>query len=268
MGAQITADVKALDKAVADATELRQNENADYKKLVSDDTNAKDLLNFAKNRLNKFYNPKMYKPPPKRELTGEERITVNLGGTVTTPAPSGIAGTGIGFVQISSRRGDAAPPPPPETFGPYQKKSDSGNGVISMIDLLVADLDKEIQESTVTEKNAQEEYEAMMADSAAKRAADSKSITDKSAEKASTEEALQAERDTKAGTTAELMNTQKHISSLHGECDWLVQYYDVRKQARADEIESLNNAKAVLSGADYSLIQQGRLRGLVVKHRV
>merc|ERR1712087_143402 len=122
--------------------------------------------------------------PPKRELTEEERITVNLGGVVTTAAPGGIADTGIGaaFVQMSSRRGDAAPPPPPETFGPYQKKTQSGNGVIAMIDLLVKDLDKEMQEAEVTEKNAQEEYEAMMADSAAKRAADSKSITDKSAE--------------------------------------------------------------------------------------
>merc|ERR1719343_1447540 len=120
--AQLTSDVKALDKAVSDATELRQNENADYKKLMSDDTTAKELLNFAKNRLNKFYNPKLYKPPPKRELTAEERITVNLGGTVTTPAPGGIADTGIGaaFVQTSSIV--APPPPPPETFGPYANK--------------------------------------------------------------------------------------------------------------------------------------------------
>merc|ERR1712060_227458 len=95
---------------------------------------------------------------------------------------------------------------------------------------------------------------------------DSKSITDKSAEKASTEESLQAETDTKAETTANLMNTQKHISSLHGERDWLLKYYDARQEARAGEIESLNNAKAVLNGADYSLIQQGRLRG-IVKHR-
>merc|ERR1712084_216625 len=110
--AQLTAGVQALDKSVAEATALRKEENADFKQLMSDDSTAKELLAFAKNRLNKFYNPKLYKPPPKRELSGEERITVNLGGTVTTPAPSGIAGTGIGFVQISSRRGYAAPPPP------------------------------------------------------------------------------------------------------------------------------------------------------------
>merc|ERR1719492_623390 len=266
--AQLEAGVKALDKSVTEATELRQGENADYKQLMSDDSTAKELLLFAKNRLNQFYNPKLYKPPPKRELTGEERIVENMGGVVETPAPSGIAGTGIGaFVQMSavSQRRDA-PPPPPETFGPYSRKSAEGNGVVAMVDLLVADLDKEMQEADVSEKNAQENYEVMMKESAAKRAADSKSITDKSAEKASTEEALQSEADTKADTSRMHMNTMKHIASLHGECDFLVQYFDARKQARADEVESLSNAKAALSGADYSLLQTTRLRGVIKRH--
>merc|ERR1712232_964747 len=246
--AALTAGVAALDKSVAEATALRKEENTDFKQLMSDDSTAKELLLFAKNRLNKFYNPKLYKPPPKRELTAQERLTVKLGGTVTTPAPGGIADTGIGasFVQLSSR---AAPPPPPETFGPYQKKTETGNGVIAMIDLLVKDLDKEMQEADVNEKHAQQEYEGMMADSAAKRAADSKSITDKNSEKASTEESLQNEQEAKADATGEHMNTMKEISSLHGECDWLLKYFDVRKQARADEVDSLNNAKAVLNGA-------------------
>merc|ERR1719422_3178 len=146
-------------------------------------------------------------------------------------------------------------------------KSAEGNGVIAMIDLLVADLDKEMQEADVSEKNAQENYEVMMKESAAKRAADSKSITDKSAEKASTEESLQSEADMKADTSKMHMNTMKHISSLHGECDFLLKYFDARKQARADESESLANAKAALSGADYSLLQKTRLRG-VIKRRV
>jgi len=188
---------------------------------------------------------------------------VNMGGVVATPAPGGIAGTGIGaaLVQVSAhsqRKG--APPPPPETFGAYSKKTDMGDGVVAMVDLLVKDLDAEMQEADVSEKNSQQLYEAMMQESGAKRAADSKSITDKSAEKASTEEALQAEEDTKADTTNEHMNTMKHIASLHGECDFLLQYFDVRKQARADEVESLSNAKAVLSGANYALLQ-------VVEHR-
>merc|ERR1712113_813989 len=158
--AQLEAGVKALDKSVSEATSLRQGENADFKQLISDDSNAKNLLLFAKNRLNKFYNPKLYKTPPKRELTAGERITVKLGGTVTTPAPGGIADTGIGasFVQTASI---AAPPPPPETFGPYQKKTETGNGVIAMIDLLIKDLDKEMQQADVDEKHAQQEYETL-----------------------------------------------------------------------------------------------------------
>merc|ERR1719152_609954 len=140
---------------------------------------ALDLLGFAKNRLQKFYNPKLYKPPPKRVLTEEERISTNFGGTMApTAAPGGIAGTGITALS------QVAPPPPPETAGPYKKMAEESNGVITMMDMLAADLDKENQETEVEEKNSQEEYEQFMKDSAAKRAADATSIAEKEAAKA------------------------------------------------------------------------------------
>merc|ERR1719188_876756 len=89
--AALEAGIKALDKSVAEATELRKEENTDYKTLMTDDTNAKEVLGWAKNRLNKFYNPKLYKAPPARELTDEQSITVSMGGTLApTPAPGGI----------------------------------------------------------------------------------------------------------------------------------------------------------------------------------
>jgi len=47
----------------------------------------------------------------------------------------------------------------------------------------------------------------------------------------------------------------KYIQSLHGECDWLLKNFDVRKEARASEIDALGKAKAVLSGADFSFLQ-------------
>merc|ERR550532_3658260 len=125
---------------------------------MNDDNNAKQVLGWAKNRLNKFYNPKLYVAPAKRELSAEEDVTVRMGGTLApTPAPGGVANTGIGaFAQLG---GSVAPPPPPETFGPYTKKGESSTGVIAMIDLLVADLDKEMQEAQVTETESQREYE-------------------------------------------------------------------------------------------------------------
>merc|ERR1719198_2656395 len=58
--------IKSLDKSVAEATEQRKEENEEYTELMANDAAAKELLGFAKNRLNKFYNPKLYKAPPKR----------------------------------------------------------------------------------------------------------------------------------------------------------------------------------------------------------
>merc|ERR1712050_104822 len=148
--------------------------------------------------------------------------------------------------------------------GAYATKNQENNGVIAMIDLLIKDLQKEMTEAETQEKESQAEYEEMMADSAAKRTTDSQSLTEKGDAKAHTEAALQAHAKAKAEGGSELMATMKYISSLHAECDWLLQYYDARKEARAGEVESLKSAKAVLSGADYALLQ-GRTRSFLAR---
>merc|ERR1712217_815449 len=102
---------------------------------------------------------------------------------------------------------------------------------------------KEMQESEVEETDAQKEYEEMMAESATKRADDAKSLADKASAKAAQEEALQAETDKRDAAKSELMATLEYISSVHGECDWLLKFFDARKSARTEEIEALGRAK-------------------------
>merc|ERR1719326_849203 len=248
----LTAGIKALDKAVAEATAQRKEEHADYVNLMASDGAAKEVLKFAKNRLNKFYNPKLYKAPPKRELSEEDQIVVNNGGTLApTAAPGGIAGTGIGLTQM----GREAPPPPPKQFGAYKKKGEESNGVIAMIDGLVLDLEKEMTEAETDEKNAQEDYEEFMKDSAQKRAEDSKSIENKMSNKAELSDDLVKAKAAKGDKTKELMASEEYLGTLHLECDWLLKNFDLRKEARDGEIDALGKAKAVLEGADYSLIQ-------------
>merc|ERR1719293_388965 len=92
--AALVAGIKALDESVASATEQRKEENQEYKNLIASDSAAKELLDIAKNRLNKFYNPSLYKPPAKTELSAESRIVVSMGNPddiVTTTQPGGIA---------------------------------------------------------------------------------------------------------------------------------------------------------------------------------
>merc|ERR1719261_1437909 len=55
--------IRALDKQVAEATDQRKEESSDYTNLMASNSAATEILGFAKNRLNKFYNPKLYKEP-------------------------------------------------------------------------------------------------------------------------------------------------------------------------------------------------------------
>jgi chromosome segregation ATPase len=219
--------VKALDKEVAEATENRKEENAEYTELMAGNAAAKELIEFAKNRLNKFYNPKLYKPPA--------------------------------FAQAGGRD---APPPPPEEIKAYGKKSEESNGIIAMMDALIKDLDKEMTEAEVEEKDAQGDYEQMMKDSADKRAEDSKTLTDKQAALADLQTGLEDQTAGLSSTTKELAATNQYIHTLHLECDWLIKYFDMRKEARAGEIDALSKASAVLNGADYSLVQLHSVKAL------
>lgn len=251
--AALTKGIKDLDKQVAEATDNRKEAHEDYVTNLAANNAAVEIMGMAKNRMNKFYNPKMYKAPAKRELSEEERVTVNMGGTLApTAAPGGIAGTGVTALQV-------APAPPPETFGAYSKKSEESNGVLSMIDMLVADIEKEIQEMEFNEKDDQSEYETMIEDSASKRTLDSQSLTDKEAAKADGEASLIKAKDESKAKMMENMKTMETLKDLHLDCDWLLQNFDVRKEARAGEVDSLKKAKAVLSGADYSLLQTARV---------
>merc|ERR1719443_2687210 len=148
-----------------------------------------------------------------------------------------------------------APPPSPEANLSYKKSGEESGGVIAMIDLLVADIDKDNQIMEVDEKDAQSDYEKFMSDASEKRATDSKAITDKESAQAEAETQLQTDSDNKKSKMVEAMETAKYIGGLHEECDWLLKYFDARKAARSGEIDALGKAKAVLSGADYSLVQ-------------
>lgn len=210
--------IKALDKQVAEATENRKEENTEYKEEMAANVGAKKLLELAKGRLAKFYSPKS---------AAASFVTVSLHGT-----------------------GGAAPPPPPETWGAYKKQTQEAGGILGMLQTMIADVEKEITESKTEEKNAQEEYETLIADSGEKRRMDSKSLSDKESAKADLEKALQQMAKEEKTTKFEVMATAETLKDLHLECDWLLNNFEARKEARGGEMDALKKAKAVLSGAE------------------
>merc|ERR1719310_1086107 len=161
----LTASIAALDKDVADATEQRKEEHATYVAQMQMNEAAMGLVEKAKNRMQKFYNPTLYKAPPKVEKTMEEKIIT--------------AGT---FVQL--HRSDVAPPPAPEMPSGAVKKNEKSAGVIGMMDTIINDLGSDMKDMEYEEKTAQKDYAELMADSQTTRAGDTKALTGKTATKA------------------------------------------------------------------------------------
>merc|ERR1719269_136223 len=138
-------EIKALDKAVAEATEQRKEEHAEFLVFQQQSNAALQLIDKAKNRLLKFYRPTDYKEAPTKELTEEEKILAASGRSdmIATAAPELIAGTTqTAFTQLYAQlhQHTAAPPPPPATWDAYQKKDGKSNGVIALMDMLLKEL--------------------------------------------------------------------------------------------------------------------------------
>jgi len=231
--AELRKGLEALDKSVVEATEQRKDEHSEYTETAAGNQAAVELIGMAKNRMNKFYNPSQYKAPP-----------------TTTESSSP-----YGFLQLSMRSKRADPGPAPEMPSGPPKKSESG-GVLGMMDQMVKDVEMDMQEAKMTEANSQEDYEQAMNDAAVKREKDSKSIVTKQAEKADTTSRLEEVKEGKSTKESQLGNITDKLNELHQSCDFLLDNYDSRKEARAKETDGLKQSKAVLAGASFGFLQR------------
>jgi chromosome segregation ATPase len=252
--ANLQDEIKALDKAVAEATEQRKDEHTEFITFQTENNAALQLIEKAKNRLFKFYRPNLHKEAPKQELTEEEKILAASGRSdmIATTAPEMIAGTSqTAFVQVRKASNDAAPPPPPATWDAYQKKDGKSNGVISLMEMLMKELQDGIVEAEHEEKTSQADYERLMEDSQKSREKSVESITSKEMAKAELDTKIADTKEALASQKAELTNVEQYIADLHAKCDFILENFDMRKAARENEVEGLKNAKSVLSGANF-----------------
>jgi len=219
----LTGEIAELDKAVAEATEQRKFEHEDYLDALQLTQTALGLVEKAKNRMNKFYNPTQYKEAPS-------------------------------FVQLrvetfAHRGSRVAPPPAPETFGDYEKKSGKSSGVIALMDEIIEELENDTKNAEYEEKTAQKDYEELMTESKETRSEKMKGITDKEAAKAQISAKKQIVQEKLKGDFQDVDSIAEYVGNLHKECDFILQNYETRKDSRHQEIEGLKNAKAMLAGA-------------------
>jgi len=148
------------------------------------------------------------------------------------------------FVQAHKQ----TPPVPQKEYKPHA----GAEGVMQLLEKLIHEAQGLEKEAVKGEGDAQAQYETLVADTNASVEKLQVEVATKTENRA---EAQQKQTETEGeamDAAGELENLAKLDADLHKECDYLTKNFDVRQQGRAQEIEALQQAKQILSGADLS----------------
>jgi cell division septum initiation protein DivIVA len=137
---------------------------------------------------------------------------------------------------------------PPVAFTPYNSNAGS-SPVLALINKIVEDSKAIETEAMKDEQTAQANYETFVADS-------NTSIKNLQAEIASNAEAKANKEEDKVNTETSKSDAENELemlanykADLHQSCDFVMKNFEVRQQAMTNEIEAIQEAKAILSGA-------------------
>merc|ERR550514_231534 len=255
----LSSEIAELDAAVQKSTEQRKEENSFHTTSMAENAMAMQLLNKAKAKLAAVYQAK--EEPSLLEIR-------RVDSTKSDPDEQINAMLGLSFLQVSEKGEDmlsqsiaalsgTEPPPPPEATS-YGKKTGAGMGIMGLMSELISDLKLEGQKAQMEEAAAQKAYEEGLASSQASRETTSKEVVAMQTHKAELEEKVHESKASHRTLEAEMKSIVTKIASLHQECDFIVANYDLRKNARSQEIEAMRNSVAILSGANFAFTQQER----------
>merc|ERR1719298_353233 len=225
--AGIVAHVKELKLQLEEAMIQRTKENVEYKAAKADDEAAAVLIGKSKDVLEKFY-------------------TDN--GLALAQTGSRVAQHG-GSAQPEVVAGEA-PPPPPSTFGgePYGGNKGSTNGIISILEMVKADVEKDIKTATAAEDKAKSDYDTFKSETEALIKSLESEKTSLEGEVGDAETAVVNAKATRKDKKKVLDDTMAFPRSIAPSCDYMAVNFELRKANREAEIDGLIEAGASLEG--------------------
>jgi len=215
----LTADIADLTKEVAEAEvslkvagENRKEENALFQSSMTDQHATVAILNMALKRLEEFYKPKL--------------------------------------VQVQAHANPPPKPSGPEATG-YSKSSSSG-GVLQLLSMIIADTGRTIDEMRSSENESQADYAANVAATTDSIQAGRAAIAEKEKQNATGKGEQSETEEAQLANGQSLDKLSELLSGIHGQCDFVIKYFDIRQKSRAEEMDAIEEAKAILSGADFA----------------
>jgi len=133
--------------------------------------------------------------------------------------------------------------------GDYKGSTGEARGVISILDMLVEDITKEMKSQGQDEIDAQVEYEKSHKECTdCIRTLEKKKVA-AGVELADLKSDKQDQTEKKEGAEDDLSNEEKMEKAIAEDCNWVESHFDKRRTSRKAEIDGLNDAKDFLAGA-------------------
>eukprot|EP00931_Biecheleriopsis_adriatica_P023193 TRINITY_DN14708_c0_g1_i2.p1 TRINITY_DN14708_c0_g1~~TRINITY_DN14708_c0_g1_i2.p1 ORF type:complete len:739 (-),score=256.53 TRINITY_DN14708_c0_g1_i2:43-2178(-) len=215
----LTAEVEEMRKQLKVAGETRQKENVAFQTEVEEQRASQSILRKAVKFLQDYYG---------KGVTAKRTALVQA-----DDDPRESDGTYGGA----------------ENFKDY-KKSGGGIGVVTLVETIIQDSQKDEAEAVAAEQEAQVTYEGFTKETTENLKAKNAAIEVKTKEKAEAQSDLADERSDREDFISELDALAETKVNLHKECNFFLLNFDVRQKARAQEMQALAEAKGILSGAN------------------
>lgn len=220
------AAIDELNQQLKRASMDREAENKEFRATVNDQRATKQILNKALVRLEKFYQP--------------ERAQQ----VAAASAPNQVQQVALS----QNRPGFSKDNKAAQMQATYEKHG-SATGVLGLLREIIADTDRMEAEATTDENAAQKAYEEFTRNTNQAVETHRNSITSKEGQLAEAEVKLSAQNDDLANTNDQLTKLKELNANLHSSCDFVMKNYETRQTARQEEMDSIVQAKAILSGA-------------------
>lgn len=212
----LKSEIDEMNIQIKRAGEDRELVNRDFQQTVQDQRETQKLLNKALTVLKAVFT--------KQEVAKKASLAAE-----------------------SSEVQGGAPPPPPPGFKDYSKNA-GGGGAVGLLTQILGDAKVLEAEAIKDEQFAQETYEKMIKNTNDSIKSKQNAIVNKSQDKANAEQDLGNTKTDLEQHTASLLTLSNAKNDLNLQCDFLVKNFDLRQQARDEEVEALRQAKAILSG--------------------
>jgi len=155
-----------------------------------------------------------------------------------------------GFAQVHMHANPPPLPSGPEAVG-YKKNGSSG-GVVQLLSMIIEDAGRTDAEMQADEQQAQKDYADNVAATTASIEAGRAGIAEREEQAAKAEGEKSETEEAQLGNQASLDKLAELLNGIHNQCDYVIKYFDIRQKSRQEEMDSIEEAKAILSGANFA----------------